>query len=76
MEKITIDKTIEIFEGIKKGICPWYPEPYYDKAINTMRKYQKIQEIIKVWHQDIDAKDFECIAEVAEVVEDGGSEES
>lgn len=74
MDKITIDKTIEIFEGIKKGISPWYPEPYYDKAINTMRKYQKIQEIIKAWHQDIDAKDFECIAEVAEVIENGNDD--
>lgn len=36
-----------------------------------LRKYQKIEQIIEVWHQDIDAKDFECIAEVAEVVEDG-----
>lgn len=43
----------------------------HQKAINIMRKYQKIQEIIEVWHQDIYAKDFECIAEVAEVIEDG-----
>ena len=49
--EITIDKTIEIFEGIKKGICPWYPELYCDKAINIMRKYQKMQEILeKVWN--------------------------
>ena len=39
-------------------------------AIDTMRKYQKIEQIIEVWRQDIFAKDFECIAEVAEVVED------
>lgn len=45
MEEITIDKTIEIFEGIKKGIYPWYPEPYYDMAINTMRKYQTINAL-------------------------------
>lgn len=31
-------------------------------AIDTMRKYQKIKRIIEVWHQDIYAKDFECIA--------------
>ena len=42
-----------------------------DMAIDTMRKYQKIERILEVWHQDIYAKDFECIAEVAEVVEDG-----
>ena len=40
-------------------------------AIDTMRKYQKIQEIVEVWHQDIYAKDFECMAGIAEVVEDG-----
>ena len=40
-------------------------------AIDTMRKYQKIEQIVNVWHQDIYAKDFECIAELAEVVEDG-----
>lgn len=40
-------------------------------ALDIINKYQKIQEIIKIWHQDIYAKDFECIAEVAEVVEDG-----
>lgn len=39
-----------------------------------MRKYQKIKQIIEVWHQDIFAKDFECIAEVAEVVEDGNDD--
>lgn len=43
----------------------------YDMAIDTMRKYEKIEQIIEVWHQDIFAKDFECIAEVAEVVENG-----
>ena len=40
-------------------------------AVETMRKYQKIEQIVKVWHQDIYAKDFECMAEIAEVVEDG-----
>ena len=42
-----------------------------DMAIGAMRKCQKIERILEVWHQDIYAKDFECIAEVAEVVEDG-----
>ena len=40
-------------------------------AKDTMRKYQQIQEIVKVWHQDIYSKDFECMAEIAEVIEDG-----
>lgn len=43
----------------------------HDSAVIILRKYQKIEKIVKVWHQDIYVKDFECIAEVAEVVEDG-----
>ena len=43
-------------------------------AIDTMSKYQKIEQIVKVWHQDIYAKDFECMAEIAEVVEDGNDD--
>lgn len=80
MEKITIDKTIEIFEGIKKGICPWYPEPYYDKAINTMRKYQLIEQIVNAYVIDnprmpmFDTEDY--MESIKEVVKDGGSEES
>lgn len=69
MERITIDKTIEIFEGIKKGICPWYPELYYDKAINTMRKYQKIEEIVKFGNAN--ELGFEYVGEkITEVMED------
>lgn len=80
MEKITIDKTIEIFEGIKKGICPWYPEPYYDKAINTMHKYQLIEQIVNAYVIDnpimpmFDTEDY--MESIKEVVKDGGSEES
>lgn len=43
--EISIEKTIEIFQGMKKGISPWYPEEYYNFAIDIMRKYQKIQQI-------------------------------
>ena len=42
--------------------------------IDTARKYQKIEQIVKVWHQDIYAKDFECMAEIAEVVENGNDD--
>lgn len=79
IEKITIDKTIEIFEGIKKGISPWYPEPYYDMAINTMRKYQEIEQIVHAYIIDnprapmYDTEDY--MESIKEVVEDGGSEE-
>ena len=43
-------------------------------AIDIMRKYQKIEQIVKVWHQDIYAKDFECMAEIADEVEDGNDD--
>lgn len=39
--------------------------------IGVARKYQKIEEVVNNWHHDIDAKDFECMAKIAEVVEDG-----
>lgn len=76
MEKITIDKTIEIFEGIKKGICPWYPEPYYDKAITTMRKYQKIEQILddRINDDSVGMSDY-WMGKIKEVINDGGSEE-
>jgi hypothetical protein len=40
-------------------------------TLDILRKYQKIEQIVKVWHQDIHAKDFECMAEIAEVVKNG-----
>ena len=43
-------------------------------AVDLIQKYQKIEQIVKVWHQDIYAKDFECMAEIAEVVEDGNDD--
>ena len=75
MEKITIDKTIEIFEGVKKGICPWYPEPYCDMAINTMRKYQKIKELYDYWRSGKCEYTISCMENIGKVLEDGGSEE-
>ena len=46
----------------------------HDSAVIILRKYQKIEQIIEVWHQDIYAKDFECMAEIADVVEDGNDD--
>ena len=43
-------------------------------ALDTMCKYQKIKEVVNIWHHDIEAKDFECMAEIAEVVEDGNDD--
>ena len=70
---MSIDKAIEhgkeqleIFGGEHKE--------FIETALDTMRKYQKIEQIVKVWHQDIYAKDFECMAEVAEVIKDGNDD--
>lgn len=35
-------------------------------AIDTMRKYQKIEEIVNTWRHDITAGDYHCMAEVVE----------
>lgn len=68
---ITIDKAILRVEHSSMSVDD---KETADCIINTMRKYQKIEQIIEVWHQDIFAKDFECIAEVAEVVENGNDD--
>ena len=61
----TIEKTIEIFEGMKKGISPWYPEEYYDKAIDIMKKYQEIEKIVKDW---TDYNSFDSMLEIEGVL--------
>ena len=78
---MSIDEHIGVIEDLKSTMSVCMPEPEkteictsLSEAIETMRKYQKIKQIIEVWHQDIYAKDFECIAEVAEVVEDGNDD--
>lgn len=40
-------------------------------SVDTMRKYQKIEEVVNTWRHDITAGDYHCMAEIAEVVEDG-----
>jgi len=45
------------------------------QSINViLHKYQKIKEVVNNWHHDIEAKDFECMAEIADVVEDGNDD--
>ncbi len=70
---MTIEEHIAQLVKVKHYASPRHYETL-DMAIETMRKYQQIEQIIEVWHQDIYAKDFECIAEVAEVVEDGNDD--
>jgi hypothetical protein len=68
VEELCCDDT----EVIEEQLARWQKiADYHDTIVTCLEKYQKIERIIEVWHQDIYAKDFECIAEVAEVVEDG-----
>jgi hypothetical protein len=43
------------------------------KAITTMRKYQKIHEIVKSWKSDTwtDGVSYDCMVQISEVLEDG-----
>ena len=70
----SIDKTIEIFQGMKKGISPWYPEKYFDVAIETMRKYQKIEEIYKNWCYPTYFNATDAMNKLGEVLKDGNDD--
>lgn len=62
---MTIDKTIEFFNGLE---C-YTPQAKdaKDIAINTMRKYQKIEQILK----DIPYGGEATVRRIREVIEDG-----
>lgn len=50
---ITIDETISEFEILKKYTFGYMrANQAFIKAIDTMRKYQKIEQIIKEWNLD------------------------
>lgn len=44
-----------------------------EHAISNLRKYQKIQEIVKSWKDDIwtDNFSYDCMVKISEVLEDG-----
>lgn len=46
---------------------------FYKEISDTMRKYQKIQEIVKSWESDswTDGISEDCIEKISEVMEDG-----
>lgn len=64
---ITIDEALEhgkeqleIFGGEHKE--------FIETAIETMRKYQQIEQIVKAWN---DMNSFDSMVQISEVVEDG-----
>ena len=65
---MTIDRTIEFFNGLECHTPQ--AKDARDVAMETMRKYQKIQEIINIYDStDISYKD--TLQDIKEVLEDG-----
>ena len=66
----TIEKTIEWYEGLE--CCTPQAKDARDVAIDTMRKYQKIEEIVGNYGFDTS---WLCLKKIREVLEDGMSRE-
>lgn len=50
-QEMTIDDAIKHYENMKKGWYLVYPERLFDFTIETMRKYQKMQEVLeRIWN--------------------------
>lgn len=65
---MTIDKTIEFFNGLKCGTLQ--AEDARDVAISTMQKYQKIQEIVRNADISSTIKSSLVFYKIKEVAED------
>lgn len=65
---MTIDKAIEFYSGLE---C-YTPQAKdaRDVAIDTMRKYQKIAEIVDKWNEGIYDDEGLCHTEVLEMISD------
>ena len=67
---MTIDEAIKHYEDMKKG---WYlidPDELLDFTIDTMRKYQKIVQIMERTVDDGTSM-YDTLQEIEEVIEDG-----
>lgn len=64
-----IDKTIEFFNGLEAHTPQ--AKDARDMAIDTMRKYQKIEEIIKDHDADKMPEDYWYIDKIREVIKNG-----
>ena len=70
---ITIDETISEFEILKKSTFGYMrANQAFKKAIETMRKYQKIEQIFKDIEECSLVEDF-ALDEIREIIE-GGNE--
>ena len=68
---MTIDDAIRYFKDMEKACCCGTEQATI--AIDTMRKYQKIQEIVKSWKSDTwtYGVSYDCMVKISEVLEDG-----
>ena len=66
---MTIDEAIKYYED--KNVVLTEEEALANTiVINTMRKYQKIEEIVKAWN---DMNSFDSMKQISEVLEDGNN---
>lgn len=71
--EMTIDKTIEFFDELECHTPQ--AKDARDVAIETMRKYQKIEQIISEWTTNMNVNTTMAMCEIEEVVEDGKIDE-
>ena len=68
--EMTIDEAITVLGMVEAyGVCI----EAKDIAVDTMRKYRKIEEIVKAWKADVDIDSYDCMADIEEVIEDGNT---
>ena len=67
---MTIDEHIEVLKSYHNGFTGWAGnlQDSIDVAVNIMRKYQKIEQIVKAWN---DMNSFDSMKQISEVLEDG-----
>ena len=67
---MSIDKAIDIMEHYEEyGFA--LQVNGRTKVIETMRKYQKITEIVEAWRADVDIDSCDSMGDIREVIEDG-----
>jgi len=61
----------EIIKDIKTNIIPFeYRESLYE-TLNILRKYEKIEQIVKTWN---DMNSFDSMTQISEVMEDANGD--
>ena len=72
---MTIDKTIEFFNGLECHTPQ--AKDAREVAIETMRKYQKITEIVKAWREvGLDYDSCDAMENIERVLEDANNKQA